>query len=962
MRHRCFNKRNLIAIAAVSACALFNTYLSAATVPMQLPASPPIQLGTQHDQEKVKLLVKQLAADTFAERQLAIEQLWQMGPEIGAQLESAMQTSDAEVAKRLRGIIDAINLGIDSNTPRSTALMVIYFSDGERRTRGQILNALGREKQYQLALDLLQRLDDPVQVRGLFSDYLDLPSIISMLGREMKWEQIRAILEHPVVWQNDNLFSVYYAKLNGRMPELIANQNSIVDKLLTEQAQVVARVNAKKTIPEDEPPNEEGEDPSKVAKPKTDPELLAINKKTDVELIRLIQFLRVEDQKQQALAWVEKLSTKTAINTLRFNLKMEMGDWKTVSRSIRLPKEADDGTGKTKGNLRQQALAYHFANDVTSFDRIIQRLVKEASGEFKGSVNSHPVDHLVNVLLTCGQWELAAKYLDRSREGFMFDLYCYLQRFDLALESIGLSEDIEQRLLWFERLIRHLGTLDAQYKRTKNDKNNRKSVQVFSSGVSAASQLANLGFTDEAILHLHSLIESVTDKTYSFTTKRRQVLRAMVDIGRPDEVWKIVRRHFSVQTAQSISSDLHGKRSIHAEFWKRKLIKLYPDIFRRHEVIARLLNSSLQVADDPLNMDVVFSNLLEQPGNQQSYYQGELHFQIAMVMFFHGNFQRFRDHLNLASELGFAQAVLKHAQLVKNQGDMQTAADSFDDRWMQAEGVLSLMQAADIYERMGKNDEAMFRRILAFAQWRDTYRSEAILKEFEQEGKSEWLLDLLQVNLYGRMTSPYSMEHLRRSLVIAQATVDPDESANNQKIVLFNRFRSNNAKSSQLELATSTSTIGVADARGLIKRGETEAALEVLLACNRFRPGDPELAEKMVRQFDELGEHDKADRLFSAVTEYYMTTLEKYPDSPIHNNNYAWICAANGRRLEYAIKHSEIAVEQRPHTPSYLDTLAELSFLAGDQKRAIELSRRCLQIEPTKVHYLNQYLRFGGKL
>jgi hypothetical protein len=63
------------------------------------------------------------------------------------------------------------------------------------------------------------------------------------------------------------------------------------------------------------------------------------------------------------------------------------------------------------------------------------------------------------------------------------------------------------------------------------------------------------------------------------------------------------------------------------------------------------------------------------------------------------------------------------------------------------------------------------------------------------------------------------------------------------------------------------------------------------------------------------------------------------------------------------LRHGLKACSQRPNSSTFKDTLGEIYFLLGDTELAIELSRRCIQINPTKRHYRQQLKRFrAGRL
>jgi tetratricopeptide (TPR) repeat protein len=150
------------------------------------------------------------------------------------------------------------------------------------------------------------------------------------------------------------------------------------------------------------------------------------------------------------------------------------------------------------------------------------------------------------------------------------------------------------------------------------------------------------------------------------------------------------------------------------------------------------------------------------------------------------------------------------------------------------------------------------------------------------------------------------------------------------------------------------------EARARIQNLDIDQAVREIAKINRLRPGSIDLVEEIVPLLDQAGFKEQANQIFVDASDFFLDLLQQYPDSPLLNNNYAWMCATAGRRIEFAKRHAQLAVSLMPENASYLDTLAELEFLTGNTQQAIELNRRCLQINP-KIHYLRQSYRFSAK-
>jgi predicted Zn-dependent protease len=75
------------------------------------------------------------------------------------------------------------------------------------------------------------------------------------------------------------------------------------------------------------------------------------------------------------------------------------------------------------------------------------------------------------------------------------------------------------------------------------------------------------------------------------------------------------------------------------------------------------------------------------------------------------------------------------------------------------------------------------------------------------------------------------------------------------------------------------------------------------------------------------------------------------------HNNIAWLCAVTHRRLDNGLKHAQRAVELKPDSPVFLDTLAEVQFQGGQRQKAIEMIKKAIQLSPDQ-YFKAQLKRF----
>jgi len=149
-----------------------------------------------------------------------------------------------------------------------------------------------------------------------------------------------------------------------------------------------------------------------------------------------------------------------------------------------------------------------------------------------------------------------------------------------------------------------------------------------------------------------------------------------------------------------------------------------------------------------------------------------------------------------------------------------------------------------------------------------------------------------------------------------------------------------------------------ARARGFLAEGRIAEAVRELEAARAALPGETKLAMDMVPKLDELGEKDHGDALFARVFAALCEVCEDLPESPGWHNNAAWLAARLGRKLDEALAHAQRATELAPDRAAYLDTLAEVHFRRGEPEKAVELARRCIELEPEREFYREQLERF----
>ncbi|MCG8586601.1 MAG: hypothetical protein MI757_18005, partial [Pirellulales bacterium] len=147
-------------------------------------------------------------------------------------------------------------------------------------------------------------------------------------------------------------------------------------------------------------------------------------------------------------------------------------------------------------------------------------------------------------------------------------------------------------------------------------------------------------------------------------------------------------------------------------------------------------------------------------------------------------------------------------------------------------------------------------------------------------------------------------------------------------------------------------------ARGLLAKGQREAAVAELWRSHEALPADIDLVLDFLPKLREAKLDKVADELFDKVYAVNEAITRDFPRSAHHHNSVAWLAARSERRTDEALEHAQTAVRLAPDSAAYLDTLAEVHFVRGDKQKAIELARRCIEMDPDRKIYRDQLKRF----
>lgn len=138
-----------------------------------------------------------------------------------------------------------------------------------------------------------------------------------------------------------------------------------------------------------------------------------------------------------------------------------------------------------------------------------------------------------------------------------------------------------------------------------------------------------------------------------------------------------------------------------------------------------------------------------------------------------------------------------------------------------------------------------------------------------------------------------------------------------------------------------------------IQRKDWDKAIAEADLCLKALPGGTNVVMDVVPELDRAGRKEDADRLFKAVWELNEKNCRQFPHRHSGFNNAAWFAARCHRELAAARAFAEKAVAAEEDNAGFLDTLAEVHFQQGDRAKAMELMKKCIELNAKQIEKLS---------
>ena len=911
----------------------------------------------QDNAPQVNALIRDLRDPKFAVREAATQRLIEVGPSAVDALRLASESDSLEVRVRAQTILASILQDQDSSFGSNEQAIIKQFKNAGAANRVAILRAQANSRNMSLLLHLLDivyaeeakssgdvgQVESPIETLITADNVSPLTQLISQSLITRNWSDIDKLLSHPGILKYSPMLRVNQAQQAGELEVYI-------EDLFQKFSQAHA---AQKTT-------------------------------STRELVSLVGLFRVQRDFKRAetvIGWLPDIDLQ---RTLRNELVFQQGDWQEVLRRTKLePADSDF----ISANLLQQALLHHLIGDEAAVADVKQQLRDELQTASEAAdpaeEEAAPTKLLKTQLRIVGaitlDWPLMAEFFDPDNQADNFDLLVAQNRAAEALELLEVKPGFTGRQAWMKATLEEIDEAKKKMKnvtagRGNEDYNKLKKIVSDNSGLalSVAQMMEQWGLDDEAQLYYQMIFAA--DKTPQ-GTNRTEITEQLLLLGRTDDYWELVASILSDPTHLKFMSrtwfgvkDPIVVRPL-ANQWAGRIRGAIVDPLKQTKTVAAVMNSPW-VDREEMDFDLDFEMARFRSIAALNAY-GSDEYMLAQVLELNGRDDEAGRMLNQSTMLGNASAI---------QRAYEQALVTNDDRgvlkyWIgaynrSAESCLIAQRAAlklletetDPEQIMDLKRQLKICRLAIAAQWigGSTWNRGGFSQLFQMD-ESHLAILRLQCIVYGVGGDFLQKKQNHRHLGLALATEEVGQEYQGGielATVIFNELAFTTGTRSDISWSGTSTMLNLALAQGLIGRGKYDEAADLLERLAIFSPGDVSLGEGTVKKLDQAGATEAADRVYQAVEKYFVSALEMYPDSPISRNNYAWLSATSNRDLESARRHAMAALKVRPNVEQYLDTLAEIEFLLGKPKEAFELSKRCVQLSPSRNYYRRQKERF----
>ena len=945
-----------VIVAVVILCTSWNGPRLQAVDDLQTGVSPPAPANAEEIEQWIKLL----GSGNFSAREQATKNLWEQGLAAEGALKRATQSSDREIRFRAQAILDRFSLGIFIDTDPSKIRLIRQYSDADDRQKQNLIRSMIAEANIEDVIFLLSR-ESNEELRNQLSQYVAgaLDNLIPRLQSEGKEELIEKALLQFSTTPTSQFLLASYAVAQG--PEK------------TQELLQLAETSW------------QTDEPDRLARQKVLVLLLA--GETDAAISELQQF----PNPVEGRGWLNSIY----LSEQRFSKLL------TQLTQCEDPEQFQAAPGDW---LPQDLVLAVWCARVTEdvpWQKALEPILTEWIKEEKLSHNQRIKLNLLTDRINEGFEEAA-----ETDQLLAFSILCYRDQFKQAFEQFGLGMTPEKRAEWFGEYAEELKKLG------KENNNNRRQITTDESklriAIEAAGWLASLGERKEAERYFDMIFGAIPSRLANARMYQYRIMdlefRHKLDQNFCQHVEKVFNKgRFEQSFAQLSSIDNEKYR-----FWWWVLESEAPESIDRLKIVRAVLHdpADLETSRDQIEKWLQLAEDYVASENPNILQVGSPAVALADTCFANGLNERGVAYLAKSIEAGLAtqgQKALPGAnQSAQRLAEWYAEREQWEDalrvtdQWSKLNSIPTQDEVLKNQVRIGvtasrkvpRLDWGQTHRLKCLRELDRTQEAEALLQDLrsfsysaaqlsglartlDQEGLSEYSSPLWKMLCYqpGKDSRPLSAYSYPAFSGLANIVFRDAEKGQPGWVESFLGYMladnndwylrgSVNSMHPVSLLLNFREQVNQSYAYAAFKNNDPSKAVRHLERGLTARPGNVDNVVSFVDQLTDSQSDAEKDALFEIARQLHVDVLKDFPGSAMHHNNFAWLCAKSQRNLEEGLSHSLKATELRPHEDTYWDTLAEVYYQMGDLKKALELARRCVEMDPLYPHYQKQLIKY----
>ena len=850
---------------------------------------------SESQKEEILETIKQIGSDNFKIRESATQKLWKFGKSAEPLLRDALKNGGPELRYRGTKILEEFELGLYPDTPEDIAKLINDYRSGVGVKKEAAIIKMAELGKTELLMKLIKREND-IGIRKM---------VAQIVSRNIS-EQVPSLILDNKIDEAEQLLEVAALDHNG-----MRNYASF----LVETNRIESAISKKR--------------------------IAAKNSNLDAEI--LAWMLRAKGDYQEASTIFEQLGDKTRV---RHTLSAG-GDLISYANSF------VDPTRKTIDSLGFAAAAARLSGDMERLNKM-----KSSIEEYAMAMKDE-LGRCINALVINGEASAAFSLTKKVKGKEIFDMELWRYNFDEAFNSLGIQEKKGPYSKWLQ-----------DYESSFSAKNEGELQESLFPAGQLASACYLTGQVDEA--------ERIFEKIKDLLTRNNTSLVQLIQWERMIGLNKLAKRHaLEAMKREPPEEIVEGYFQLRSEYsWLgRTCWKFITSEFQeessdqkltRMESLFDLDNQTqkqMSLADQCIKSFFSFAKNENNLAMKKELIRGAR--DLARL---HEKWELAVDGTKLWLELIGGEAVgyhfMKYGDVLMKAGMPEKAVIQYDKACeskksdpiplylkgvaMEAIGqkeegqklkkIASLMSTGELTKRhhlattMWQNDDDALARIqdniiLGIASPRESVHPEALRRRYIDQS-----LNLNDLKQYSKSLEFYMLSKMRP--VNANSVLSPRRSL-----------------SYLVDLEITKTKIEISDGR--IK--DAERRLEELQKIN---PSDSSMLEDIYQLLVDSGNSEGADKLFQTTYLISKSTVNRFPDHGKQNNNLACLLSRCAKKLDEALIHANKAVSIDPDNGAFLDTLAEVYFQLGNRSKAIEISKRAVELLDGDKQVKRQLKRF----